>query len=68
MTTGQLTNLDRVRAAIRQFGNTPFTVESLMERTGLSKDQVKRALRDVEVNGMGKRADGRYQVRGRTVR
>lgn len=68
MTTGQLTNLDRVRAAIRQFGNTPFTVESLMERTGLSKDQVKRALRDTNVNGMGKRADGRYQVRGRTVR
>jgi predicted Rossmann fold nucleotide-binding protein DprA/Smf involved in DNA uptake len=62
-----MTNQDRVKKFIINAHNVPFTLDQIAAGTGLTSDQVKRSLRDVKVAGMGKRYDGRYQVKGRKV-
>jgi hypothetical protein len=63
-----MTNLDLVKAFIASTGNTPFTPEKVSNITGLTVEQVKRAMRDVKVAGLTKRADGRLQVKGRKIK
>lgn len=63
-----MTNIDKVRTMVKSYGNTPFTTDQVIIATGLSRDQVTRAMRDAKVAGMVKRADGRFQVKGRAVK
>lgn len=63
----EMTNLEQVRNFIIHAHNTPFTVNQIVAGTGLSNEQVKRALRDINIAGMRKRNDGRFQVKGRKV-
>lgn len=62
-----MTNVEKVRLFVTHAHNTPFHMDQVIMATGLSETQVKRAMRDINVAGLTKRADGRFQVKGRKV-